>query len=266
MKTRIISAIVMLIGAGTILYLGGWYWTILSALLAVGGTWELLRIRETKKEFPKFMKIFTYIMVLLMLFSNVLEASLHFVIDDSIMSIFFLLFLLPLVFINDNEKYNITDAFYLIGTVVFLGLAFNLFVEFRNLDVSYILYVALITIMSDTFAYFTGYFVGKTKLCEKISPKKTVEGLVGGTIMGTIIPSLYYIVVINPEVNIILIVVITFLLSLVGQCGDLVFSSIKRYYGKKDYSNMIPGHGGILDRLDSILFVILAFSVIMGLL
>jgi phosphatidate cytidylyltransferase len=63
--------------------------------------------------------------------------------------------------------------------------------------------------------------------------------------------------------NIFLLVGITLILSLIGQCGDLLFSSVKRYYGKKDYSDIIPGHGGILDRLDSIIFVILVFAIVM---
>ncbi len=266
MKTRIVSSIIMLLGVGSLLYIGGLYWVIFIAILSLIATWELIKTREIKKEFPIIMKLITYLLTLILVIANTLSGTINLSLNYSIMASFFLLFLMPLVFINDNERYNINDAFYLIGIVLFSGLSFSLAITFRSLDIVYILYIALITIMTDTFAYFTGILIGKHKLCEKISPKKTVEGLVGGTIMGTIIPSLYYLVVINIDAKIFVVVLVTFILSLIGQCGDLMFSSIKRYYGKKDFSDIIPGHGGILDRMDSIIFVILAFSIVMKLL
>ena len=103
-------------------------------------------------------------------------------------------------------------------------------------------------------------------MCEKISPKKTWEGMVGGTFFGVFIPAMFYISVVDPNVDVILITAITTFLSLLAQAGDLVFSSIKRYYDKKDFSNLIPGHGGILDRLDSLIFVLLGFVVILEML
>ena len=84
--------------------------------------------------------------------------------------------------------------------------------------------------------------------------------------MGTFVASAFYMTVINPNYSLVVIVLITALLSIIGQIGDLVFSAIKRYYDKKDFSDLIPGHGGILDRFDSLVFVTLAFIVIMSIL
>ena len=96
----------------------------------------------------------------------------------------------------------------------------------------------------------------------KISPNKTVEGSIGGSILGTIIP-IVFLIIIGKEITM-TIVVETFLLTIIGQIGDLYFSSIKRHYDIKDFSNLIPGHGGILDRLDSILFIMSAYIVMIN--
>ncbi|QEK12238.1 phosphatidate cytidylyltransferase [Crassaminicella thermophila] len=105
---------------------------------------------------------------------------------------------------------------------------------------------------TDTFAYFTGYFLGSRKLCPKISPKKTVEGAIGGILGSVIISSIfaYYVV---PEI-LYHCILIGFLGSILGQLGDLTASIFKRYTGIKDFGKIMPGHGGILDRFDSILF------------
>ena len=106
----------------------------------------------------------------------------------------------------------------------------------------------------DTGAYFTGVLFGKHKLCEHVSPKKTVEGAIGG-IVWSMIASAVLMLAFKIQTNIFVMLGVTALMCIVGMLGDLFASIIKRSVGVKDYSNLIPGHGGILDRFDSMLFI-----------
>ena len=105
---------------------------------------------------------------------------------------------------------------------------------------------------TDVCAYFAGYLFGKHKLCPSISPKKTVEGAIGGVI-GSVILSVVFITIFQPDL-LLHGIVIGFLGSIISQFGDLTASIIKRKIGIKDYGDLIPGHGGVLDRFDSVLF------------
>ena len=259
MKKRVLSAIVMALIAIPILIIGKEVFAIFVGLLAVCGAYELIKIRETERKFPFLIKIFAYLMVLFFTLNNFDSIEFLYNIDCRVLSFLLFVFLVPVVFINDKDKYNIMDGVFLITTIVFIGLSFNLIILIRNFDLKYIIYLLLITITTDTFALVTGSLIGKTPLAPRISPKKTIEGSIGGSIMGTIIPTIFYMMVINPRYPLVIIILITCLLSCVGQLGDLFFSFVKREYNKKDFSNIIPGHGGILDRFDSLIFVVLTF-------
>ena len=266
MKTRILGAILIVAIFIPFLIVGDLPFAIFMCSLSVSGLYELLKVRESRKKFPFFLKVFAYLLTVYFCLYNTgsLEFYNHF--DYRVMAFIIFLFLSPMVFINDTKKYNLNDALFLVGSVLFIGFSFNLIIITRNFDIRYILYLFLITTITDTFALFTGMLVGEHKLCPKISPKKTIEGLVGGVFMGTFAASAFYNTVISSSVSLVLVIVLTFALCLIGQLGDLVFSSIKRYYDVKDFSEIIPGHGGILDRFDSLIFVILAFIIVYGIL
>lgn len=205
------------------------------------------------------MKFLAYIIFAMIAVANINNKEFVYSIDFRIISALFISMLLPIVLYHDRKQYSVNDAFYLIGGIFFLGISFNLLIVLRNIEMNYLIYLFLITILTDTYAYFGGMLVGKTKLLEEISPKKTVEGMAIGTIVGTFIAVYFYHIVIDPTMSLYWLTFITFFLSILGQFGDLVFSAMKRYFGKKDFSNLIPGHGGILDRFDSIIFVVLGF-------
>ena len=114
--------------------------------------------------------------------------------------------------------------------------------------------------MTDIFAYFTGRFLGKHKLIPAVSPKKTVEGSIGGIIFCVISTIVFGLIVENffigsGKANYIVLAVSGIFISVVSQMGDLIMSVIKRHYGIKDYGKLFPGHGGILDRFDSVMAV-----------
>ena len=132
-----------------------------------------------------------------------------------------------------------------------------------------ILFVMFCAWLTDVFAYFTGSFLGKHKLCPKISPKKTVEGAIGGVIGGVLSAVILYAVFDNlvfpePHKRYLEVALVSAVLSVLSMFGDLAFSALKRNMEIKDFSNLVPGHGGIMDRFDSEIFVLLGFYAIIN--
>ena len=266
MVKRVLSAIVMAVIFIPFLILGGKAFTALMCVLGCVAMYELLAIKDSKNELPFIIKLFTYFIVMFMVLNNMESMDFNYQLDYKFMSVVIFLFASPLVFIGDNDTYNFSDCLYLIAITLFIGFGFNLIAITRNYDLYHFIYILLIAIMTDIFAYVTGSLVGRHKLCPKISPNKTIEGAIGGTIMGVFVAGSFYHIFINPNYPLILLGIITLIFSFVGQVGDLVFSMIKRYYKTKDFSNLIPGHGGVLDRMDSIIFVVLTYILFINIL
>lgn len=157
------------------------------------------------------------------------------------------------VIILKNDKYSIKDLiitnYGILYTIVFL----SFIIHIDRLDNKpFIWLIFIIAFLTDTFAYFSGYLFGKRKLAPKISPKKTIEGSIGG-IIGSTFFVLVFFHIINNDIKLIYL-----LLGIIGsissQIGDLKASLIKRSVGIKDFGKIMPGHGGVLDRFDSIIF------------
>ena len=259
MKQRVISALVAFLIFIPIFLKGGMLFNLAIYGVSMVALWEFLNIKSIRKELPNFITFISYIIMTLFVLVNTNTQELIYSMDYRIIVGLFLVFLVPVVLYHDRSQYSIVDAFYLIGGIFFLGTSFSLIITLRSISLELIIFLFIITIITDTYAYLVGRWIGKTKLLESLSPNKTLEGMIGGTLGGMFIGTVFYHTVINPELPIYVVLFITMFLSILGQLGDLFFSAIKRYYGKKDFSNIMPGHGGILDRLDSIIFVVLGF-------
>ncbi|KJS87485.1 MAG: hypothetical protein JM58_03865 [Peptococcaceae bacterium BICA1-8] len=162
-------------------------------------------------------------------------------------------------------KINLEDISANIFILIYVGWSLTHIVLLRNTfnGALVLVYLFLVIWSTDTGAYFAGRFFGKTKLAPLVSPKKTIEGAIGGLLLGLLaafIFNLFFQIFTAP-----ILFVSAFLISILGQVGDLVESCFKRLVGIKDSGKIIPGHGGILDRFDSTiltapaLFYLLAF-------
>lgn len=182
--------------------------------------------------------------------------------------------------LHNHENTKFSDVSFVVMSSLMVPFAFTRLMYFRDIKLYYpdkgytdahgiflILFILFSACMTDTCAYFAGSFLGKHKLCPKISPKKTVEGAIGG-VLGCVLANVILYAVYSNFIfessanNYAAIVIASVITSIVGMCGDLTASLIKRNYGIKDFGNLIPGHGGIMDRFDSIMFVSAAFYAV----
>lgn len=259
MKKRLIGAFIVLSVLITSLILGDNVFAIVISIIALLGLKELIDIKYKNRNII-FIKILTYILLGLFMFNNlVLKFDNKIVICASL-----ILLILPIIFYDDKDKYNINDCLYLFGIIFFLGYAFLNIIEIRNISIVKCIYIFVIAFITDTYAYISGMLIGKHRFTD-ISPKKTIEGCLIGGIMGSFIGSMFYYSLVG-DLSIIKTIIMSIVLVFLSETGDLIFSSIKRYFGKKDYSNIIPGHGGILDRFDSVVFVSLGMLIMLGIL
>ena len=266
MKDRILSAIILVLIFVPLIARGSIFFTVLILFTGLLAFKELFDLRLKEKKLSLLVEVLAYLAVGFLIVNHYQGNELTLILDYRILTFMLFIFMVPLVMIGDNEKYNLQDALYLIGSSLFIGLSFNLMILIRNYSMTHFIYFLIITIFTDTFAYLTGTLIGKHKLAKKISPNKTVEGFIGGLVIGTFMGVLYYTTVIGNSISWIQIIGVTAVLSMIGQIGDLIFSQIKRFYLQKDFSNMIPGHGGILDLLDSLIFVVITGILFMSIL
>lgn len=170
----------------------------------------------------------------------------------------FYLFGIPLekrFMFESNKKYPGIVNYIVAFPIISMGRVFE-----ENLWWQYMTMLLVLTYSMDTGAWFFGKKFGKKKLMPQISPKKTVEGFYGGVLTSGIVGSLVW-YLINREFNLSMFFVFSFLGG-ISQVGDLIQSKMKREFGIKDSSNLIPGHGGVYDRIDSLIFLSPIFTIV----
>ncbi|ROH95844.1 phosphatidate cytidylyltransferase [Chryseobacterium daecheongense] len=233
------------------------YYLLITVLMIVG-SWECVKIMKFGKGYEKWV-VFPVIVVIFYMFSK--RYFYHdFYFDfrlNEILALALIAIAVVTLFKYPNELYY--DSGKLIFTVIYVALPFSFALglpKYSTYNQTFSLEVLFLFILiwsSDTFAYLAGKFFGKHKMAPKISPKKTWEGYAGGVILTLVLS--YFVEKYQPDLRGNWMIV-GFLVATFAPLGDLVESQLKRTFGVKDSGNIIPGHGGILDRLDS--FIICA--------
>lgn len=262
MKKRALSAIIALAIVIPLLIIGGvplYFGIGVIELLAYK---EIVTLRDGHQKLPDLVKVIGAATLLFLTFSRFEGYYLVTGISYYALALLLVGMLTPTLFYNN--KYTTKDAFYMIGFELIVALLFNTLMLVYTVNVWYLVYLLLITSVGDSFAYIIGSLIGKHKFIPKVSPNKSVEGSIAGLLIGTFVAVMFFINVVNVPINIALLVFMTLVLGIAGQIGDLLFSKIKRENNIKDFSNIMPGHGGILDRLDSLSFVLLVFVIFMN--
>ncbi|WP_099158130.1 phosphatidate cytidylyltransferase [Virgibacillus ndiopensis] len=255
MKQRILIAILALIIFVPFVIIGGIPFQILVYIMATLGLIELIKMREIGKyTVPALLAIILLWIILGNFQPDDIVPYVEF--TKSEVTMIFVMLLLTYTVLVKN-KFNFDAAGFILLSTIYVGMGFYYLLVTREYNgLNYIFYVLLVIWGTDTGAYFFGRAFGKTKLWPKISPNKTIEGALGGILVACIVGVLFQFAYPLEEYSMLIVILVTILVSIFGQIGDLVESAFKRHYGVKDSGNILPGHGGILDRFDSLLFVL----------
>lgn len=258
MKTRIITAILILVIAiPTFVLSGTVVYPIVLALVSGFSLFELLRVLGFEKKLPVAIPSYLNAIALPLIAYFAGDRLADYTIFCGAVLYAYLLYLMFLsVFSKGKLKFTRMAGVFCL--TAYVTVAFASLCAIRGIDNGAFFFgIAFIcSWVSDVFAFFTGVLFGKHKLIPEISPKKTVEGCIGGIIFATAAMLVYGLIIDlffdYIEVRYHVLALMGLVLSAISQVGDLVASSIKREEGVKDYGTLLPGHGGITDRFDSV--------------
>lgn len=264
-------------------------------LLSVVATMEMIHMCDKKKKIPTAARVIVILSTILIYFGIVNEdpACTQSFITKALSNIDFKIPIISTltlscaaifacqVFVDD---FDATDVGRCLMITLFVSLSFSSLTILIFNGKRFLVYLMAICIFTDIFALVFGLRFGKHKLCPTISPKKTWEGAIGGTICGTLAGSLFAIFYesfghyfvndgepikfffgvfnydkMHPALMVILLILLSMVISICSQVGDLICSRFKRTFDIKDFSQVFPGHGGVLDRFDSVLFASIVF-------
>ena len=251
-KTRLLSGIVLVIAALLLIITGGDVLLIATLVISYIGMFELYRIFHIEKEIPGIIGYLT---------ATVYYADLRFsFLPDMMMLVLGLLIFLMFAYVFTYPKYKTEQIMAAFIGVFYVAVMLSYVYQTRIMEAgAYIVWLIFLCSWGcDTCAYCVGVLFGKHKMTPKLSPKKSIEGAVGGVVGTALLTALYCFIFRNVmEINtaeIWILAAISAVGALISMVGDLTASAIKRNYEIKDYGTLIPGHGGILDRFDSVIF------------
>lgn len=262
MKQRVITAIVALILFIPIILLGGLWIDWLTVALAAVGISEVFLMKK------QLLVSVDFLLALL--------ATLTWTVPDAFIKglpwhwtkygVYFALIMLLLTWtVLSKNKTTFDDVGVYTIASLYIGTGFHYMAAIRNYSngLALLCYVFVVVWATDIGAYMIGRKIGKHKLWPVISPNKTWEGSIGAVVCALVFVAIYlaFVKIDFPQST---MLILAFFLSIVGQMGDLVESAYKRYYGVKDSGKILPGHGGILDRFDSMLFVLPVVAAVLG--
>ena len=256
MKQRVISAVIALILFSPIVIAGGIWIDLLTCLFAAVGISEIFIMKK------QIIVSWDFVLALLATLTITVPNTFFKFLPDflnryDIFYIFIMLMLVRTVLSKNKETFDDAGVYTL--AALYIGTGFHYMAAIRNVNDGYglqiLCYVFVVVWSTDIGAYMIGKKIGKHKLWPVISPNKTWEGSIGAVICALIFTAVYVYLVPTGRNNA-LMIGLALILSIIGQMGDLVESAYKRFYGVKDSGKILPGHGGILDRFDSMLFVL----------
>jgi phosphatidate cytidylyltransferase len=268
MKTRVLTGALLGLFFVPVFVIGGWLLYIVLGLMSVYAGYEMLKMVKVSMPIPNAVFVYGLIYNALM-FAFLLYA----VVDDGVSNVLLPVLLglvlsgsLFMVFVEE-VKFDLFANLTL--SILYPVFGFVSLAMIRDQGLAFLGLLFVITVSTDVFAYFVGIRFGKHRLAPRISPKKSVEGSLGGLFFAALF-ALVYVLVVNRgqvimDIDLWLVVILAILVSIMAQVGDLVASKMKRTYGIKDFSNLFPGHGGVMDRFDSSMFAAMLF-VLIGLL
>ena len=247
MKQRIITALCIIAAVLPPILLGGVWLDVLIGVFALVAVYEILNCQFKRVPWSLYgvliVSMFGLILVDWSLFAAILGLL--------VIGLFF--------YCVCFEEFSVDRISIVFVFMVLVSLTIrSMLMIYDGFGPTTMIYVAVATYITDTGAYFCGRFFGKHKLNERISPKKTIEGSVGGWISGAVI-SFGFGLLFAPAIPMNLLIASSLLMPIEGQLEDLAFSAIKRHDGIKDFGNIFPGHGGVLDRIDSLIFNLILF-------
>lgn len=263
MSVRIISAAVGIAIAIAVFFLHN---TIVlplavSFLVAIM-IFELFRASKCENFYVQLSVAVAYGVLKIMSYGNFIE---EFMFPAGLLAVFIMFFM----FIKNHKETTYQKTAFMLAVMMLIPESMLTILKTEALDDKHGIVFLILGLcgawIADSGAYFAGTFFGKHKLCPEISPKKTVEGFIGGIVSTALVFVLFNAVYVNLisseklEVNYILLAFAGAVCAVIGTLGDLSASMIKRQCGIKDYGNIMPGHGGMMDRFDSVLFVMPTF-------